>query len=102
MKYLLTFLTNLPEGIISAMLTILPLPHKSHTDQDFHCPWACEKSLILLHVDFKCEVLTSTKSVHYTSETSMGIFGNPFRTNLRAMKPCAVVKGTRWLKIMYP
>jgi hypothetical protein len=40
----------------------------------------------------------STKCVHYALETSIGLFQNPFRMNLRPVKPCAVIKGTRWLK----
>src|SRR5882724_2161268 len=56
------------------------------------------KPVIPMCVDFKCKVAIPTKFVHYASETSMGLFGNPFRRDLRLMKQCAVVKGTRWLK----
>jgi hypothetical protein len=48
------------------------------------------------------EVLPPTKSVHYASETSLELFGYPFRMNLRPMKPCAVIKGIGWLKIIHP
>ena len=47
------------------------------------------------------EVLTPTKSVYNASDTSLGLFGYPFRMNLRPMKPCAVIKGIGWLKIIH-
>ena len=43
----------------------------------------------------------STKCVHYASQIFIRLFRNPFRMNLRPVKPCAVIKGTKWLKIMY-
>jgi hypothetical protein len=53
------------------------------------------------HVDSERKVLVPTKSVHYASETSMGLFGNSFQMNLRLMKQYAVIKGTRWLEKMH-
>ena len=54
--------------------------------------------VILPRVVSKREVLLPTKCVHYASETSIGPFRNPFRMNLRPVKPCAAIKGTGWLK----
>jgi hypothetical protein len=39
-----------------------------------------------------------TISVHYASETSIVLFGNPFWMNLSPVKPCAVIIGIKWLK----
>src|SRR5258707_216354 len=54
--------------------------------------------VILPRVVSKREVLLPTKCVHYALETSIGPFRNPFRMNLRPVKPCAMIKGTGWLK----
>ena len=62
------------------------------------CSTCLIEPLIPPRVDFKHEILIPTKFIHYASETSMGLFENPFRMNLRLMKPCAVIKGTRWLQ----
>ena len=62
------------------------------------CSTCLIEPLIPPRVDFKHEMLIPTKFVHYASETSMGLFENPFRMNLRLMKPCAVIKGTKWLR----
>jgi hypothetical protein len=47
------------------------------------------------HANVNC---VPTKCVHYASETSIELFWNPCRMNLRPMKPCAVIKGIEWLK----
>jgi hypothetical protein len=46
-------------------------------------------------IDFK---RIPTKSVHYASEPSTGLFRTPFRMNLGPLKPYAVIKGIGWLE----
>jgi hypothetical protein len=43
-----------------------------------------------------------TKRVHYASDTVLGLFENPFRMNLRAVKPWAVIKGISGSKKCIP
>src|ERR1700676_1804061 len=51
-------------------------------------------------IDFKC---IPTKSVHYASEPSTGLFRTPFRMNLGPLKLYAVIKGIGWLeKTIHP
>ena len=42
--------------------------------------------------------LPPTECGHYTSAKSIGLFRNPFRTNLTPVKPCGVIKSIEWLK----
>ena len=67
-------------------------------DKRSWCRTCLIEQVIPPRVDFKHKMLIPTKCVHYTSEASFGLFWNTFRKNLRPVKPCAVIKGTRWLK----
>jgi hypothetical protein len=44
------------------------------------------------------KVLAPFESIHYASEASTGPFRHLFGMNLRLEKPCAVIKGTKWLR----
>ena len=58
--------------------------------------------VILLCINSECKMLAPAKSVHYASEAPLELFWYPFWMNLRPMRPCAIIKGIEWLKIMHP
>jgi hypothetical protein len=52
------------------------------------------------YVDLNSQVTLPTECSHYASQKPGILIRDPFEMNFHAVKPCAVIKGIKWLRLI--